>query len=320
MKFNFLFAYIVFNFQPILAMELNTNESSGQKVNQHWDAKSYAQNNRFQVSIGIELVRSLMNVSGKSIIDVGCGTGEVTAEFYALGSSKVIGIDQDKNMIKYARQHFPQVNFLNVGAQDFQNSLVESADFVTTFFMLHWLDSEQQEAALKNFHSYLKPGGELLIFASTSQSDAAVRAIQKSKVPHKAFWNLIGASPYLAWHGVPAFWRFFQLSEQEKSQLVGRYFVNTEAIVEQLQKLGFVDIQIELKTNNLVLSIDELIEFQLPLVESRGAMRLIENPDARKIIATNYIKYFIFPELSFSSSKDKRIYSLPRIFIRARKL
>lgn len=288
-----------------------------QAVGQSWDAESYADGNQFQVAIGKALIQNEMDVRGKFVIDVGSGTGEVTAELKAKGASQVIGIDQDANMVRYAQQHYSEIEFRRGGAQELQNDLVETADVVSTFFMLHWLDPKQQHDALSNFYSYLKPGGELVVIVSGAQGDASLRAMQSAKAPHKALWNLIGLDPYLAWHGLPAFWQFFRLSPEQKTQLVGRHVVDKDAVVQQLAAIGFVDIEAILKIDDQELTVDELIQFQLPIVESRGAMRLIEDLEARKTIAANYIKYFLAPELC--TAGNKLLYDMPRIFIRARK-
>ena len=45
------------------------------------------------------------NVSGKTILDIGCGSGRYSIEFAKRGASKVVGLDLASNMVKLADQY-----------------------------------------------------------------------------------------------------------------------------------------------------------------------------------------------------------------------
>ena len=69
-------------------------------------------------------MRLIGDVSVKRVIDVGCGTGYLTAEI-SRRASFVLGLDQSKGMIDIANReygHLPQLKFINESIEDFSNS------------------------------------------------------------------------------------------------------------------------------------------------------------------------------------------------------
>src|SRR3954454_23645008 len=44
---------------------------------------------------------------GLRVLDIGCGTGYGSAHLLQQGASEVLGIDQDRRSIEYARAHYP---------------------------------------------------------------------------------------------------------------------------------------------------------------------------------------------------------------------
>jgi 2-polyprenyl-3-methyl-5-hydroxy-6-metoxy-1,4-benzoquinol methylase len=53
--------------------------------------------------------------AGKDVLDVGCGTGYGTAHLADVAKS-IIGIDYSASAIKWARKHYPTVDFLQMDA------------------------------------------------------------------------------------------------------------------------------------------------------------------------------------------------------------
>jgi demethylmenaquinone methyltransferase/2-methoxy-6-polyprenyl-1,4-benzoquinol methylase/phosphoethanolamine N-methyltransferase len=104
---------------------------------------------------------------GDSVLDVGCGTGEVALLARTrTKAGKVYGIDPAPEMITVARSKAARKK-LDV---DFRVGVIEalpfpdaSMDVVTSSLMMHHLPEELKGRGLAEVYRVLKPGGRLLI-------------------------------------------------------------------------------------------------------------------------------------------------------------
>jgi SAM-dependent methyltransferase len=122
-----------------------------------WDAALYESGFQFVWKHGAGVVTLLEPQAGERILDVGCGTGHLTAEIAAAGAV-TLGIDASPAMIAQARQNFPKLAFRLVDAAEFETE--EPFDAIFSNAALHWMmDPERVVVALARA---LKPGGRFV--------------------------------------------------------------------------------------------------------------------------------------------------------------
>ena len=104
---------------------------------------------------------------GDTVLDVGCGTGEVTLLAKArTKEGKVYGIDPAPEMVAVAKKKAARKR-LDI---DFRVGVIEalpfsdaSIDVVTSSLMMHHLPDDLKARGLKEIYRVLKPDGRLLI-------------------------------------------------------------------------------------------------------------------------------------------------------------
>jgi trans-aconitate methyltransferase len=102
-----------------------------------WDAHSYDRDFAFVAAYGVELLDWLKPLPGETVVDLGCGTGDLAARIIDAGAT-VIGIDADPAMIAAARERLGADVDLRVGdAHDF--SVDSPVDAVVSNAALHWM-------------------------------------------------------------------------------------------------------------------------------------------------------------------------------------
>ncbi|MEO0808915.1 MAG: methyltransferase domain-containing protein [Cyanobacteria bacterium J06643_4] len=122
-----------------------------------WDAKGYQAQCNYVWHHGESLLTQLNAQSGERILDLGCGTGQLTAEIAQTGA-QVIGFDSDRAMVEQAKANYTHLTFQVADAANFQ---VEAPmDAVFSNAVLHWVT--QAEAAINCIAKALKPGGRFV--------------------------------------------------------------------------------------------------------------------------------------------------------------
>ena len=135
-----------------------------------WNPALYALGNKTQyVSALFFLEQNNIAISNKRILDVGCGTGEITF-FLAQKAQLVHGFDASENMIIWAQEHYGDrsnnISFEHNYVEDFYTQ--EKYNLATVFFCFHWFADKQK--ALNNIARSLEDGGELFGTFSTSDT------------------------------------------------------------------------------------------------------------------------------------------------------
>src|SRR5262249_37129739 len=122
-----------------------------------WDAALYDAKHAFVWKHGESLIELLAPRPGERVLDLGCGTGHLTARLAAAGAEGV-GLDQSPAMTEQARRAYPQVPFVEADARDFD--LKEPFDAVFSNATLHWVREPGRVVAC--VARALKPGGRFV--------------------------------------------------------------------------------------------------------------------------------------------------------------
>jgi trans-aconitate methyltransferase len=138
-----------------------------------WNSQLYENQHAFVWHHAEDLIELLSPQPGERILDLGCGTGQLTAQLASAGAT-VWGIDADAAMIAKARQNYPQLKFEQADARNFQ---VEApVDAVFSNAMLHWVT--EPERAIECISRVLKPEGRLVVeFGGKGNIQAIAQAL-----------------------------------------------------------------------------------------------------------------------------------------------
>jgi 2-polyprenyl-3-methyl-5-hydroxy-6-metoxy-1,4-benzoquinol methylase len=95
------------------------------------------------------------------ILDVGCGTGELTKKLTLFGEN-IIGIDISENMLQEAkkRNYDEKINYINTSAENYLKKTDKRFDIIISIAALHHMNEEKILGLMKN---KLTENGKILI-------------------------------------------------------------------------------------------------------------------------------------------------------------
>lgn len=122
-----------------------------------WNAEEYRQRHSYVWKFAEGLIDLLDPKPGEQILDVGSGTGQLTAQIAQRGAA-VSGIDKSATMVEAARKSYPEIAFEE--ADILHYSSARQFDAVFSNATLHWVRPPEQAAA--QICALLRPGGRLV--------------------------------------------------------------------------------------------------------------------------------------------------------------
>jgi trans-aconitate methyltransferase len=139
-----------------------------------WDANLYENKHSFVWQYGESLLELLAPQKGEFILDLGCGTGQLTQQI-AVAGAEVTGIDYSPQMIEPAQKNYPDLRFRVADARNFEFS--QPFDAVFSNAALHWV--KEPEQVIKCIWQALKPGGRFVAeFGGKGNVQAILEALE----------------------------------------------------------------------------------------------------------------------------------------------
>lgn len=251
-----LFLLGLLTISPLIAMD-----PRGFKSGWNTHAQAYKNNNWVQAQAADRLLQEFgIDLSGKLILDVGCGLGNITTKMAqtALG---IVGIDSSKEMIDaavVAYSGIKNVLFLEWSAEALD--LEEECDLITSFFCLHWV--KDKLSVFTNFYRALKPGGTIFCTLAVGYATSVMMEFFAKVVA-----QLVEKHPFL--------------QDKDISEIAGRFSIAQRDLERLLEQCGFVLTVIEQKKIETIFENRErFAAFQRPIFMSAPIIGLLSIDEA----------------------------------------
>jgi trans-aconitate methyltransferase len=162
-----------------------------------WDAGLYDDKHSFVWKLAAGVLELLNAQPGERILDLGCGTGHLTAKIAETGA-RTVGVDRSPEMIRQAREKYPSLKFEVMDAREI--ALDGNFDAVFSNATLHWI--KEPERVIAGIKKALRPGGRFVAeFGGRGNTGELLKAIGDA-------WQKLGiAGP------VPQPWYYPTLAE-----------------------------------------------------------------------------------------------------------
>ena len=115
-------------------------------------------NNLFEIPA---LFSMMPDLTGKRVLDLGCGFGEHCMRCIRQGAEKVVGIDISEKMLEVARKKHSDagITYVNMSMEEI-SQLNETFDVVVSSLAFHYV--EDFSGVVRNIYDLLEPGGNFI--------------------------------------------------------------------------------------------------------------------------------------------------------------
>jgi len=132
-------------------------------------ANTYEENRgRFDMSEVLDTFFSKLDIENGHLLDLGCGSGEPIAQYFADQNWTVIGVDFSQRMIELASKYVPEMQTIHA---DITQVEFKSNQFnaITASYSLFHIPANQHVDLFKKMHEWLRPNGKLLFTYATKE-------------------------------------------------------------------------------------------------------------------------------------------------------
>jgi len=152
-------------------------DTPGAETENTWEADRYDGDHSFVYEYGADLLDLLEPEPGERVLDIGCGTGHLTAAIRERGAD-VVGLDRSGEMLAEARAAHPDCRFVRGDAR--RIPVREPFDAAFSNATIHWIPGRDQDGFLASVRDALAPGGRFVAecggVGNVARIVAAVRA------------------------------------------------------------------------------------------------------------------------------------------------
>lgn len=127
-----------------------------------WNPAQYEKFIEDRTQPAIDLAGRLKALSPKSILDLGCGSGNSTKVLkHAFPTARITGADNSEEMLSKARERHPDIEFINADASGDLHEIAEKYDIVFSNACIQWLPDHRN--LLPRLMTLLKSNGTLAV-------------------------------------------------------------------------------------------------------------------------------------------------------------
>ena len=103
-----------------------------------WNSNQYTKFEKERTQPSVDLIHRI-NILPESILDIGCGPGNITNQLYEyFPKANILGIDSSDNMLDKAEKSYPHLKFRKCFIPDDIES-IENFDLIFSNACLHWI-------------------------------------------------------------------------------------------------------------------------------------------------------------------------------------
>lgn len=130
----------------------------------------------------------IANLSGKKVLDIGCGAGQIT-DYLTQKGFEVIGLDFSHKLLKIAKRNFPNSKFILADICEYEQN--EQVDGIITKDVLFHLSDENLVSVLQKFRRMIKPNGNLCIIMDMPKEAGEQIFVEELDEKYQIYYNYL---------------------------------------------------------------------------------------------------------------------------------